>query len=124
MKLNPNDAPKGYVAKREKEGESCYGCHLSGLPLCVEKIESCQSRYRRDGCDVIFVRKPVRAPRKPRKFKGLFKCRLCGKKPVAEPYLFDKHAAECECGRRTSFCETAEEARVEWNRYLGYEGRK
>ena len=70
----------------------------------------------------------VRKPRKARKVKGLMFCRKCGKTPV---WVAGRNsdwgaweAVECECGRRTSFCETTEEARVEWNRFLGYEGRK
>lgn len=45
MQVNPNEAPEGYVAQ------------FSGTGFCTENNEiSCQKQWRKDGCEVVFVK--------------------------------------------------------------------
>lgn len=53
-KLNPNEAPKGYVAKTSLIG--CYGCAFKGAS-CDGPDKECRWQFRKDGVEVIFVRK-------------------------------------------------------------------
>jgi hypothetical protein len=74
-KLNPNEAPEGYVAV---EGKGCRGCafcakhglDISGYALTCKRKGSytCGFSARKDGCSVIFHRKPTKPVRKPREW--------------------------------------------------------
>ena len=53
-KVDPNEAPEGYVAV---ECAECYGCEFSYIsPECLGA--ACGSGNRKDGCYVIFIKKP------------------------------------------------------------------
>lgn len=70
MKVNPNDAPKGYKAV-EPLGYSCGGCALndSRKVTCTENDRegfSCFPHSRKDCRNVIFVKKAPKRPRKPK----------------------------------------------------------
>ena len=54
-KVDPNEAPTGYVAV---ESEGCHGCAFKavGLTVCQEKTPC--GVHRKDGCYVIFIKKP------------------------------------------------------------------
>lgn len=62
MKLNPNDAPAGYVAKLSL-GKRCDGCEFKYSGGCF--TAACTMNARKDGLDVIFVKRPA----KPKKDK-------------------------------------------------------
>ena len=54
-KLDPNEAPRGYVA--EKENFGCSGCEVPFLTAdCLDSF--CGRAARKDGCNVLFVKKP------------------------------------------------------------------
>lgn len=56
MKVNPDEAPEGYVARFSDTG-FCNGCYFFGDGSCAEKNEiSCQKQRRKDGCEVVFVK--------------------------------------------------------------------
>ena len=56
-KADPNEAPEGYVAV---ECVECYGCEFSYLsPKCLGA--ACGSAHRKDGCEVIFVKRDGKA---------------------------------------------------------------
>ena len=56
-KVDPNEAPTGYVAV---ECTECYGCEFSYLsPKCLGA--ACGSAHRKDGCYVIFVKRDGKA---------------------------------------------------------------
>ena len=57
MAVNPNEAPEGYVAV---ECAECYGCEFSYIsPECLGA--ACGSAHRKDGCNVIFVKRDGKA---------------------------------------------------------------
>lgn len=66
-KLNPNEAPEGFIATACNNGKTCEGCER--LPYfqyaCNEK---CSPALRQDKCWVIFKRKPVKPKRVPREW--------------------------------------------------------
>lgn len=65
-KLNPNEAPEGFIAVRCKEtNPNCDGCvrFPNEFGICNEK---CSPALRKDKCWVIFKRKPTK-PTKPTK---------------------------------------------------------
>ena len=52
--IDPNEAPEGYLAV---EGSGCFGCAFTYVDEgCLGAI--CGGGYRKDGCNVIFVKKP------------------------------------------------------------------
>ena len=54
-KIDPNEAPEGYVAV--KETFACSGCALTDLDGdCFAAV--CAESHRKDGCNVIFIKKP------------------------------------------------------------------
>ena len=56
-RVDPNEAPEGYVAV---ECAECYGCEFSYLsPKCLGA--ACGSAHRKDGCNVIFVKRDGKA---------------------------------------------------------------
>ena len=56
-KVDPNEAPEGYVAV---ECAECYGCDLDYLSIeCCRA--ACVSMHRKDGCEVIFVKRDGKA---------------------------------------------------------------
>ena len=56
-KVDPNEAPEGYVAVDRDE---CYGCEFSYTsPECFGA--ACCSAHRKDGCNVIFVKRDGKA---------------------------------------------------------------
>lgn len=60
MKLNPKEAPKGYIAVPAPDPNDCTGCKLAKFNnLCVKN--ECSSDKRKDGNDVIFVKNPKSA---------------------------------------------------------------
>lgn len=59
MAFNPNEAPEGYAAVESEWGNGCYVCDCK--PLSKECVSTaCEGSYRKDGCCVIFVKKPAR----------------------------------------------------------------
>lgn len=55
-KVDKNDAPKGYIAKRSKKGDGpCSGCVPYLSNACMNS--DCSAIFRKDCCDVIFVKK-------------------------------------------------------------------
>lgn len=51
--IDPNEAPEGYLAM---EGEMCFGCEVPFLSgVCLRS--RCGKETRKDGCNVIFVKK-------------------------------------------------------------------
>ena len=56
-KVDPNEALPGYVAV---ECAECYGCEFSYIsPECLGA--ACGSGHRKDGCNVIFVKRDGKA---------------------------------------------------------------
>lgn len=60
-KLNPNEAPEGYVAVYYGKAIGCGKCCFREAPDC---LQPCVANERADGCYVIFKRKPTK-PTKP-----------------------------------------------------------
>ena len=57
-KVDPNEAPDGYVAAKTVVG--CLGCDLDYLSIeCCRA--ACGSTHRKDGCEVIFVKRDGKA---------------------------------------------------------------
>ena len=55
-KVDPNEAPEGYVAAKTVDN-GCLGCDLDYLSIeCCRA--ACGSTNRKDGCNVIFIKKP------------------------------------------------------------------
>lgn len=54
-KLNPNEAPAGYVAVADASARGCSRCAINGMPACDEA--SCTANRRDDGCGVVFVKR-------------------------------------------------------------------
>lgn len=54
-KVDPNEAPEGYMAV---ESESCANCALINLGDCVSA--DCNRDVREDGRNVIFVKRPTK----------------------------------------------------------------
>ena len=81
MKLNPKEAPKGYVARETRKTYGCAGCVFydpGKCPSCQKTKASCMSFDRMDGCDVIFVQAPKR-PRQATAPEGKDICSRCGR---------------------------------------------
>ena len=51
--IDPNEAPEGHYAA---EAYGCEGCAFLTATDCPKHVECCRWR-RKDGCDVIFVKK-------------------------------------------------------------------
>lgn len=65
--MNPNEAPKGYIAKRADKSWTCKGCAFDET--------SCKGRYclpsqRKDKTSVIFVKLPAQKKQS---------CEICGR---------------------------------------------
>lgn len=58
-KVNPNDAPKGYIAipMPESAKDNCKGCAFDGFSTCGSNLR-CAAQERKDKSAVIFVKKP------------------------------------------------------------------
>lgn len=59
-KLNPNDAPAGYVAVADSSAKGCSRCELNETLLCHQT--ACTALRRADGCGVIFIRSETPPP--------------------------------------------------------------
>jgi len=57
MKVNPKEAPEGYIAKKAPRNKFC--CHVcEGRPeCCLHNSLLCTCDERKDGCEVYFVKK-------------------------------------------------------------------
>jgi hypothetical protein len=62
MKLNPHEAPKGYIAKQGTGSrfDDCPRCAFASRYGCLPR--NCLKRRRTDGCNVYFVKAPKRKP--------------------------------------------------------------
>ncbi len=97
MKLNPKEAPKGYVARETRKTYGCAGCVFydpGKCPSCQKTKASCMSFDRMDGCDVIFVQAPKR-PRHKATFEQWWKTQE-RKHPWLTNTHVDKYANACE----------------------------
>lgn len=59
-RINPKEAPKGYVARKPREIGLCTGCDFMLGHTCLNTNPEepfCMSRERKDNRDVIFVKK-------------------------------------------------------------------
>ena len=54
-KLNPNEAPPGYVAVADASARGCSGCAINETPTCNEA--NCTAMRRKDGHSVIFIKR-------------------------------------------------------------------
>ena len=62
MKLNPHEAPKGYIAVLSVDGFFCRHCHLrQSSPECL--AARCLENKRADGQPVYFIKKPKPRPK-------------------------------------------------------------
>lgn len=62
-KLNPNEAPSGYVAVEDFPGsKACFGREANSIEVCPDA--PCTPRRRKDGRSVIFI-KPETKPAEP-----------------------------------------------------------
>ena len=56
--INPNEAPKGYIAIPSVCHNMCTGCAMRGTG-CIGPTEGrCQPRHRKDNSDVIYAKRP------------------------------------------------------------------
>lgn len=78
MKLNPKEAPRGYVAKPAPGQFDCHGCAFykpdvqAGRMTCGRPTLHCMFSERKDGCSVIFIKAP-KARKKPATFAAWWK---------------------------------------------------
>ena len=62
-KIDPNEAPEGYMAVDDNDGEA--GCNLCSFDFKFSTKDCfyspCHKNYRKDGCSVYFVKRDGKA---------------------------------------------------------------